>query len=247
MKNKIKTWAPAMMLVLALAMAVGGVSGIARAALTYYSDRYDLDIEVPAIGVTLRENGKDVAWRDYYSGDSDASGSRSLLSWADAIKPGEYYDEALTVRNSGDIESYVKLEVYKYWTDNKGNKITTLSPDQIELDLGDGMNWYVDEDASTAERTVLYYLLPLAAGASTDDACTELRLDGTLAMKTGETLLKQDDDGRTFRVGYEYDNVRMCLDAQVYAVQTHNAADAIKSAWGKTVSVGSSGTLTFLD
>ena len=31
---------------------------------------------------------------------------------------------------------------------------------------------------------------------------------------------------------YVYDNVAFQIEAQVDAVQTHNASDAIKSAWG---------------
>ena len=31
---------------------------------------------------------------------------------------------------------------------------------------------------------------------------------------------------------YEYDNYKFIVDVEVDAVQTHNAKDAIKSAWG---------------
>ena len=46
-------------------------------------------------------------------------------------------------------------------------------------------------------------------------------------------LLLCFDDGVTFN-----------LEAHVDAVQTHNAQDAIKSAWGVNVNVSSDGTLS---
>ena len=41
---------------------------------------------------------------------------------------------------------------------------------------------------------------------------------------------------------YDYDGKKFVVKAEVNAVQTHNAADAIKSAWGVNVSVGGNGS-----
>ena len=44
-----------------------------------------------------------------------------------------------------------------------------------------------------------------------------------------------DKLGNTYE--YVYDGYKFFLEAEVNAVQTHNAADAIKSAWGVDVNV----------
>lgn len=247
MKDKFKTWAPFLAIALAVVLFAGGTVGNVRAALTYYSDNYDLEIEVPNIGVTLNENDGVVAWRNYLPNNQTQSGSHPLLDWArnNSLQAGRYYDEALSVTNTGSVDEYVKVEIYKYWTDARGNKITDLEPDQIEFELGTGAGWYVDESASTAERTVLYYTLPLAPGETSSDLSEDIMMSADVLEKISETNVKDDANGRTFTVTYAYDGVRMCLDADVYAVQTHSAANAIKSAWGKTVTVGSDGVLTF--
>ena len=40
---------------------------------------------------------------------------------------------------------------------------------------------------------------------------------------------------------YKYDGYSFNLEAEVNAVQTHNAAEAIKSAWGVDVNVSADG------
>ena len=246
--SRLRTLLPVLAAVLALGLFTAGAAGNVRAALTYYSDNYDMDIEVPDIGVTLEENGKDVAWRDYLSGTSETSGSRPLLSWAGSdFRPGQYYDERLTVRNSGDVDSYVKVEVRKYWTDGSGKKIMDLTPGQISLDLGHDFGWWFDEEASTSERSVYYYTEMLEPGERTHDLSSEIMMAADVLEKCTETVVKKDGNGQTITVEYAYDGVRMCLEADVYAVQAHNAEDSVKSAWGKTVDVASDGTLSFLD
>ena len=42
---------------------------------------------------------------------------------------------------------------------------------------------------------------------------------------------------------YEYDGAMFVLEAEVDAVQTHNAADAIRSAWGVEVTLEEDGAL----
>ena len=45
------------------------------------------------------------------------------------------------------------------------------------------------------------------------------------------------EDGNKIKYEYTYNGYTFTLDAEVDAVQTHNAKDAIKSAWGIDVSV----------
>ena len=41
-----------------------------------------------------------------------------------------------------------------------------------------------------------------------------------------------EEDGNVITTIYKYDGVEFHVDVEVDAVQTHNAQDAIKSAWG---------------
>ena len=43
---------------------------------------------------------------------------------------------------------------------------------------------------------------------------------------------------------FAYDGYRFYLKAEVDAVQTHNAAEAVKSAWGVDAEVAEDGTLS---
>ena len=47
----------------------------------------------------------------------------------------------------------------------------------------------------------------------------------------------------TVTMTYDYDGASFVVEAEVDAVQTHNAQSAIKSAWGVDVEVGADGTL----
>lgn len=49
---------------------------------------------------------------------------------------------------------------------------------------------------------------------------------------------------KTITTTYEYDGAQFVLEATVDAVQTHNAKDAIKSAWGVDVNISDDGALS---
>ena len=46
------------------------------------------------------------------------------------------------------------------------------------------------------------------------------------------------------RTSYKYNGYSFNLEVSVDAVQTHNAVDAVKSAWGKDVEIAGDGTLS---
>lgn len=152
----------ALAMVLLLLSSIGG----ARAALTYYSDNYTSRVQMDNIGVTLVENGKDVSNRDYKSA-SDGTWDENtgallagMLAKGETVKLGKRYPEELRVKNSGTINQYVRVNVYRYWLDKDGEKQRGLSPSLIDLNFVNiGSDWLVDEESSTAERTVLYLSL----------------------------------------------------------------------------------------
>ena len=135
------------LLVAAGVLLLGSAIGSTQAALTYYSENYTAEITISQIGVSLMENGKVVSSRDYNEDKWDistnkkdsASASGALLTNMLDKEKGEKlalnkkYDEVLRVKNSGSIDQYVRVRIYRYWTDQAGKKVTTLSPDLIDL------------------------------------------------------------------------------------------------------------------
>ena len=121
--------------------------------------------------------------------------------------------------------------------DSEGEKIRTLSPELIGLNLVNlGTDWLIDQEASTRERTVLYYNKLLASQSETPLFADKLTIDGSIADRVGET--RETSGGyTTITVTYEYDGAQFCIEAKVDGVQEHNAQDAIWSAWGRRVTI----------
>ena len=157
---------------------------------------------------------------------------------------GRNYKEALSVKNSGNIDEYVRVRIYKSWKNEDGSKETTLAPSLIELNLTQN-GWIVDENASTEERTVLYWPSVLKVGESTPAFSDTLKIDNSITSKVTEHTT-EENGLKTTTTTFNYDGVSFHVEAEVDAVQTHNAQDAIKSAWGVDVSVDSNGNLTLL-
>lgn len=256
-KKRIKAASPivtAVLFVAAVAMLLGSSIGGTRAALTYYSETYTSRIQMYDIGVSLMENDKEVSWRDYSSaGDgtwNEHTGEllENMLPEGEELTLGKKYQEELKVRNTGTINQYVRVSIYKYWLDPSGNKLRDLSPDLIDLNLvNTGTDWIEDEGARTKERTVLYYNKLLYAegqGASETPLFADaLTIDGSIADKVSQETRK-DGNYTTIITTYDYDGVSFRIEAQVDAVQEHNAQDAIWSAWGKRITVNEDGSLS---
>lgn len=257
-KKKSLKIKPVFLLAAASVLLLVSTVGSTQAALTYYSDNYMAEVTVSNIGVKLLENDKEVSRRNYIGGKDvlwDDTNEGVLLKYMlDADKDGENdqelvlgkkYAEVLSAENSGAIDSYVRMVVRKSWKDAEGNKDTTLSPALIDLNFVTGENgWAIDKAATTAERTVLYYTNILKAGKTTP-ACTDtVRIDPIIGTKVIETVSTDSNGLKTITMVYEYDGYTFHIEAEVDAVQTHNAADAIKSAWGVDVAVAADGTLS---
>ncbi len=246
--------------VLAVALLLFSSIGGARAALAYYSENYSTRVQMYDIGVTLEENGKSVSWRNYDTNSSDGSWNESagalltqMLPKGEQLQIGKKYKEELRVKNTGTINQYVRVSIYKYWinapkgenqneTESSAKRID-LSPNLIKLHLANtGNKWLVDESASTTERTVLYYSKLLKSGDTTPIFADSFSIDGMVATKVTQTT-ETKDGYTTVTTSYDYDGAQFCIEAKVDAVQEHNAEDAVWSAWGKRVTVDN-GTLS---
>ena len=182
--------------VLLLVSTIGGI----RAAFQAISEIYSGQMQMHCIGVTLQERcagdekPRQVGWRNHIENSADKWDESSLVLLGEVknnvvdhskflngdteFKPGKAYTEELSVANTGNIEEYVRVTIYKYWVDPNGNKvflnetdsegneivkekdkkgITTqgLSPALIKLNLTNSNVWLLDEKASTEERIVV--------------------------------------------------------------------------------------------
>ena len=247
MKKRKKSFPKITVLLLAASavLLVGSGVGSARAALTYYSENYSAQMNMQSIGVSLLENDKVVSSRDYVSnnewkGTSDGTLLTNLLGKDETFTPGKKYNEAISVKNSGTIDTFVRVIITKSWQDEKGNKNTNLSPDLIELNFLTDNGWQVADAQSTRERTVLYYTKAVAAGDTTPALSDTLRINPSIASDVTKPVPeseKESEKGKTITYTYKYNGYTFHIDAEVDAVQTHNAKDAIKSAWGVDINV----------
>lgn len=238
---------PAVLLTASALLLAGSTVGSARAALTYFSEDYSAQVSTSRIGVSLEENGKTVSSRDYTEENTWAETQGTLFTGlfgedGASLKLGQKYDDTITVRNSGSIDTFVRVIVKKSWTDGEGKKDTDLDPALIHLDYLTDNGWIVDGEASTQERTVLYYSQLLAAGESTAPFLGKgaLQIDPSVGSKV-EQETEETAEGTVVRTTYAYDGYRFQVEVEADAVQTHNAADAIKSAWGVDVAVSEDG------
>lgn len=233
MKKKNLTY---LMLALAVLLLLGSTVGSARAALTYYSENYVAEITVSQIGVSLLENGEVVSSRDYNKnewkvstnkGDSSTGGTLllNMLGQDEQLALNKKYDEKLTVKNSGSIDEYVRVRIYRYWMKD-GKKVTTLSPDFIDLNLVNTDRW-IKNPNNTPECVELFYKGVLPTGTETQPFADTVRIDGRLALEAAV-----ETKGNIITTTYKYDGVEFHVDVEVDAVQTHNAQDAMRSAWG---------------
>ena len=233
---------PALLLGAAALLLLSSTVGSTRAALTYYSENYAAQVSMSSIGVTLLENGERVSSRDYRDDGewSETTGEllTNMLGEGEKFTPGKSYQEKLSVENSGNIDAFVRVIITKSWQDADGNKATELDPELIRLELTEGSGWVRhDGEDYSPERMVFYYTEALAPGTVTGFLSDNIRIDPAIAKDV--TVVTQDDG--TTRYEYTYNGYKFCLEAEVDAVQMHNAEDAIKSAWGVDVTVSDDG------
>jgi len=149
---------------------------------------------------------------------------------------GKGYSDGFTVNMQKMLEFF-----------EKGADIElTVSGDEICKEcpnLKEGSGWVIDKNASTKERTILYYTGILPAGESTPALSDTLTIDGSIATKVKQDVTEKDGY-KTITTTYAYDGYNFQLEAEADAVQTHNAQDAIKSAWGVDVDVDGNGNIS---
>ena len=149
------------------------------------------------------------------------------------LRVGVKYPEVLAVRNTAEINEYVRVSVYKYWIDEKGNKFPEMDSDWIKLDFVTGEGWSIDSTpgSSTEERTILYYEYALAPGEESTPFLSSVLIDNSLVNKVKESQ-ETIGDKTVIKWEYIYNGKQFCIDVIVDSVQDHNAEQAKISAWG---------------
>lgn len=225
LKNK-----PVILLAMAAVLMLLSTVGVTQASKLYdMSDKeaYKTGMKANEIVVDLQENGVLV---------NDGK-LLTALQENGTFVVGKSYDEVLKVVNNGSMDAYVRVTIKKSWTDEKGDEYRSLSPEHIELEVLEANGWTIDSTASTAERTVLYYTVPLKAGEGTPEFTKTIRLDNAF-----ETTLEQKG-AEVFEYTHPFDGYTFNVEVDVDAVQTNHAGEAIKSAWGIDVVVSEDGSL----
>ena len=248
-----------LLFLLAVVLLFAGSVGGTQAALQIYSSDYISAFELDHIGITLYENGTPVSFRNY--GDAAASGFTEkqdgdlvlkTLEDDPSFQIGRKYPFVITCKNTGTIDHYLRVTVYKYWVQvgedeefglkgwfhglssntEKLLDVEKHSPATIHLGYNgsEGYNssaWAKDPDSSTAERDVYYYTGILPVGGETAPLFDTLWVDSSVAKSViTETV------GSLTTYTYAYDGYGFVVQAEADAVQTHNAKAAIRSAWG---------------
>lgn len=214
----------ALLFVLAAGLIGFGGVNTAQAALTINSRDFGAQVQLASINTSLVETNAGGSRVVAAEGVEVPLVEGTLVPDGEKFQIGKKYQEELTVSNDGAIDEFVRVTVYKYWVDAEGNPIkkTDLDPKLIELEF-DTSKWTIDTEASTEERTVLYYQGTLAAGDETAPL--------TKSIKISPVTLGKVATGK-----YSYEGVEFQLKAVVDAVQTHNGNDAMVGAWGQTYS-----------
>ena len=190
-------------------LITGTIGGVRAAPLITDENDYLASMELSSINLAITENGTAV------------SGDALFSERQEDFKIGKKYPDEIAVANTGAINSYVRVTVTKYWTDSEG-KAVDLDPGLILLTFAEGSGWEIDENASTEERTVLYYSDVVPAGASTSSLIEAVAVSGKV-----QTAVSADKT-------YDYDGTVFHVDIVADGVQEHNAEEAMTSAWGRT-------------
>ena len=209
----------------AVLLGFGGINAI-QAAPRIESEDYRAQVQLSNINVAVTENGDVV--------EGDGTLLKKLAASGD-FEIGETYDELLAVRNTkhpsskntGEgIPEYVRVSVYRYWTDGSGKRVD-LNPEYIKLNFREDNGWIIDKAASTKERTVLYYV-----GNDEDKGIVPVNGD-TPPFADKITIDKAVSTALNNGI-YQYDKVFFHVKVTADAVQTHNGTEAMTSAWGRT-------------
>ena len=243
-----------------LLLSAGTITGV-KAAPNIQSDLYRAHFYLNHLQVHLLENGKDVCGgANTLDGESKVTGALATgLNYKSdsemgSVEPGKVYEEKIQAQNGQDVSEFVRITIRKYWVVTKDGKIVTtqnaagktvpkktteLSPDLIHLMYNGkdecGSSWEeVTQERTTESRTYIYKNV-LKGGAATEPIFNQLKIDKSVAVREPEPEVTKDGNRTIYTYIYKYDGCAFYIEADVQAIQTHNAQDAINSQWGPNI------------
>lgn len=231
-KGKARISAPIIVLLATAVVLAFTMISTAQAALDKKTNVYEANLTLSSLDVSLTENGQDRA---------DGSTLLENLTDGERFAFGKKYDEDLAAVNEGSQPEYVRITINKYWLEPNGSiwtKDTSLDPAYIEPGwVTDG--WVLADGSeptkanTSGEQVVLYSVNPIDPGASLSFMKT-LRISPDVLGEAEPEYIETATDNGVYYVTtkYKYEDREFGIDVEVASVQTHNAADAIKSAWG---------------
>ena len=247
---------------LAAAVVIFAGSGFtgARAALTIIGPNYDATIATNAIDVAITEKIEGAGSATTIANTTELQPGTLTLTNDETLAIGKPYKDEIAVKNTTQVPEYVRVVVRKYWYEKDKTEKTDgtlgLNPKWIELNVKDPSKWITKTRSDSNQEYTVYYLKSqLGATAS------EVLFDGfrvshevktagkTITVTKGETKMVFDNDadasaaakdlgdGAIIEYSYTYDGCTFNVEVEAQSVQTHNAADAMKSVWGVNATV----------
>ena len=92
----------------------------------------------------------------------------------------------------------------------------------------------VTQERTTESRTYIYKNL-LKGGKTTEPIFNQLQIDKSVAEREKDPVVTKEGNRTIYTYVYKYDGCAFYIEADVQAIQTHNAQDAIKSQWGPNI------------
>lgn len=258
-KTKKMSRRTALLLAAALVLlTVGTFTGV-MAEPAIRSNLYSAHFYLNHLQVHLLENGQDVCGghndlnvENKVTGRLATNLGYESDSEMGSVEPGKVYDEVIKARNPQDVSEFVRITIRKYWVVTKDGKVVTtenaagkkvpkktteLSPDLIHL-MYNGEEkcnsaWQEVPQETTAESTTYIYKDLLKKNTDSEPLFDQLKIDESVAVREDEPVVTPGKNGETiYTYVYKYDGYAFYIEADVQAIQTHNAQDAIKSQWG---------------
>ena len=227
----------------ALALLLLGSSTVAgaRAALNIQSEYYNSEVEVLDIGLAVVEEQTDGSYVEKYGKDHPLMDENSpmgqIIKSDKKLLPGKTYPEKLAILNTGEIDEYVRVSVFRYWLDEDGKKFADMNSDWIEIHFLDGGKWTIDQESSyqgnsnVEERTVLYYSDPIAHGEMTEPFMDSVTINNVILTKVTQESHKEGNL-TVITTTFVYNGKQFCIEVLADGVQDHNSDQAKLSAWG---------------
>ena len=218
--------------VLAIGLLLFSTVTGARAALILNANPYQTNMELLNTSLRIVEKySKDAA--PLYL-DNGGALLTKMVGANEAVTPGTKYFEQASVNNNGDVDSVIRVQIYRYWTDGKGNKLTDVDPDLIKLNgMDTPLEGWVKGEVDTPERTVLYCTTVIPAGGETPIFCDGL----TISSDVLKQVIQDPPVNGTIVTHFYYEGMQFNVEVEADSVQARHGTEAAKSAWGASLTV----------